>query len=91
MTFTVLIANVQADGFTPNPLQIHPECEVDGRNNVVFDSVSLAPGDFGTLSGNGIVTTDGSNPMELDCSGIFVGQTADYEQVELDAVAINLH
>jgi hypothetical protein len=29
--------------------------------------------------------------MELDCNGIFQGQTAMYQSVELDAVAVNLH
>ncbi len=92
VTFTLTIGNVEADGFTPNDLQIHPNCTVYGTGyNAVVAQASIAPGDYATLSGNGIVTTDGSLPMELDCSGIFIGQTAYYQQVELDAVAVNLH
>jgi len=91
VTFTVVIGNVEADGFTPNPLLIHPRCTVFGGNNDVSADALLQPGDFATVSGNGIVTTDGSTPMELDCNGIFSLQTASYLQVELDAVAVNLH
>ena len=92
VTFTVVIGNVEADGFTPNPLVIHPRCTVFGTGyNDVSDDAYMQPGDFATVSGNGIITTDGSAPMELDCSGIFQGQTAEYVQVELDAVAVNLH
>jgi Collagen triple helix repeat (20 copies) len=92
VTFTVVIGNVEADGFTPNPLVIHPRCTVYGTGyNAVSDDAYMQPGDFATVSGNGIITTDGSTPMELDCDGIFQGQTASYQQVELDAVAVNLH